>query len=82
MEKREEIKAKARKVIEDTMNVAIQSDDEDLIKSGKIDSFTMLMLITLMREQYNVSLDMEDLDFDSFTSLNSFSNLVLTQAQA
>ena len=57
------------------MEVKIKSPDETI----EIDSFTMMLLVMFAEEEVGVQLDMEVLDFDRPQTLNSFSELILSQ---
>lgn len=69
-----EITGKLKALIEETNDVIIGGADEEL----EIDSFTMMLVITFAKSELNADIDMDDLDFDAFTSLNTFADLVLS----
>ena len=73
---RSEITAKLKGMIEEMNEVTIKDADEDL----DIDSFTMMMVISFVDEEMKIKLDMETLDFDAFTSLDTLTDLVLAQS--
>jgi acyl carrier protein len=75
---KQEITQKIKKVIEDEREMKIDSADQQL----DIDSFTMMLVIMFVKDELGVQLDMEKLDFDAFTSLDSLSDLVLATAKA
>ena len=70
---REDVTLKLKALIEEQTETAIASADQEL----DIDSFTMMLLITFVKEDLGVELDMNSLDFDAFKSLNTFADLVL-----
>jgi acyl carrier protein len=75
---REDVSAKLKTLIEEHNETSIASADEEL----DIDSFTMMLIITFVKEDLGVELDMNTLDFDAFKSLNTFADLVVqTEAQ-
>lgn len=72
---KEEIIGRLKALAEDQMEVKIKSPDETI----EIDSFTMMLLVMFAEEEVGVQLDMEVLDFDRPQTLNSFSELILSQ---
>jgi acyl carrier protein len=70
---REDITSKLKALIEEQAETTIASADQEL----DIDSFTMMLIITFVKEDLGVALDMNTLDFDAFKSLNTFADLVL-----
>ena len=42
----------------------------------------MMLVITFVQDDMGIQLDMDKLDFDAFTSLNTFADLVLEAAKA
>lgn len=73
---RDEVKSKIKKLIESELNIKIQSDDQDLVGTDTIDSYTMMLLISFINKEYKVELDMEKIDFDAFGSINTITDLV------
>lgn len=72
---KEEIVRRLKALAEDQMEVVIKSPDETI----EIDSFTMMLLVMFAEDEVGVQLDMEVLDFDRPQTLNSFSELILSQ---
>ncbi len=70
---RDDVSAKLKTLIEEHNETSIASADEEL----DIDSFTMMLIITFVKEDLDVELDMNTLDFDAFKSLNTFADLVV-----
>ena len=73
---RNEIIAKLKTLVEEEGQIKIESDDQAL----DIDSFTMMLVITFVSEEFGVELDLDQLDFDVFNSLNTFADMVQQQA--
>lgn len=69
---RQEIIRRIQKVIEEQNRITIKNNDERL----DMDSFAMMLLVTFIKEEMGVQLDMESLDFDAFTSLNTLADLI------
>jgi acyl carrier protein len=70
--KKSEILEHLKKLIEDETEIGISDNDQKL----DIDSFMMLMIISYVNDNMGVEIDMENLDFDVFTSLNTLSDLI------
>ncbi len=64
-------------LIEDQNDIKIAGFDQQ----RDIDSFTMMLMITYVGSEFGVDLDMNELDFDAFLSLNSFAALVVGAAK-
>ena len=70
---KEDITSKLKTLIEKHNDTSIANADEEL----DIDSFTMMLIITFVKEDMGVEMDMNTLDFDAFKSLNTFADLVV-----
>ena len=70
--KRSDVIEKLKNLIEEEREITIDANDQKL----DIDSFTMTLIISSVNEEFGVTLDMETLDFDAFTSLNTLADLV------
>jgi len=75
---RAEIVDKLKRLIEEQDEIEIADADKKL----DIDSYTMMLVITFVQDDMGIQLDMDKLDFDAFTSLNTFADLVLEAAKA
>ena len=73
-----EVTAKIKAFIEEQDEISIESDDQQL----DLDSYTMMLVITYVREEMDIQLDMDSLDFDAFTSAASLAKLVVSQSQS
>ena len=70
--KRPDVIEKIKNLIEQEREIVIDNDDQKL----DIDSFTMTLIISFVNDEMGVVLDMETLDFDAFTSLNTLADLI------
>ena len=70
--KRSDVIEKLKNLIEEEREITIDANDQKL----DIDSFTMTLIISSVNDELGVTLDMETLDFDAFTSLNTLADLV------
>tara|TARA_B100000214_G_scaffold327671_1_gene266352 strand:- start:1678 stop:1917 length:240 start_codon:yes stop_codon:yes gene_type:complete len=73
---RETVTEKLKTFMETECKIQIESDDKEL----DIDSFNMMLIITYVDSDLGITLDMDRLDFDAFTSLNTLTDLVLSEA--
>ena len=75
--KRSNVIEKLKNLIEEERELTIDTNDQKL----DIDSFTMTLIISSVNEEFGVTLDMETLDFDAFTSLNTLAALIETNQE-
>ena len=75
--KRPDVIEKIKNLIEQEREIVIDNDDQKL----DIDSFTMTLIISFVNDEMGVVLDMETLDFDAFTSLNTLADLIEAEKQ-
>ena len=73
---RETVTEKLKTFMETECKIQTESDDKEL----DIDSFNMMLIITYVDSDLGITLDMDRLDFDAFTSLNTLADLVLSEA--
>ena len=73
--KKSDVIEKLKNLIEEEREITIVDNDQKL----DIDSFTMTLIISFVNDEFGVVLDMEALDFDAFTSLNTLVNLIKTE---
>jgi acyl carrier protein len=74
---REEVAGKIKAMIEEQDEITIESTAETL----DIDSYTMMLIIAFVKEEIGIELDMDQLDFDAFNSVDSFVDLVMRQTE-
>lgn len=67
----EKLTSDLRELIEGELKMKVASDSQEL----DLDSFTMMLVILFIEERSGVQVNLDDLDFDAFTSLASLSNL-------
>jgi len=77
MMKRPDVIEKIKNLIEQEREIVIDNDNQKL----DIDSFTMTLIISFVNDEMGVVLDMETLDFDAFTSLNTLADLIEAEKQ-
>lgn len=62
--------------IRDELQVDIKDRNQDLVKEGAIDSFNMIQLLQFIEDSFKVSIDIEELDLDSFKSVKSIAEKI------
>ena len=72
MEKSEVLK-ELKNLIEGQTEKKIKDENQDI----DIDSFTMMLVITFADQKLNIKLDMNNLDFDQFKSLNDLADVII-----
>ena len=70
-----EIAQQLKNLIEESREIIINGNDEKL----DIDSFTMMLVIMYVKENFGIQLNLDKIDFDAFTSLNTLADLVLDE---
>ena len=75
MLQRSEVAQQLKNLIEESREIVINSNDEKL----DIDSFTMMLVIMYVKENFGIQLNLNKMDFDVFTSLNTLADLVLDE---
>ena len=68
-----QIAQKLKTIIEKQTEKTIKDEFVDI----DIDSFTMMLVITFADQELGVRLDMEQLDFDKFKSLNDLAKVII-----
>ncbi len=68
-----QIVQKLKTIIEKQTEKTIKNEFVDI----DIDSFTMMLVITFADQELGVRLDMEQLDFDKFKSLNDLAKVII-----
>lgn len=68
---RTEIVSGLKDLIEGQTRISISDEDQQL----DIDSFTMMLIISYLKEEAKVQLDMDELDFDAFASLTTLADM-------
>lgn len=67
-----------QEIIRDTLNVEVPSAETDLIDSGVLDSLALVELLFEIERAFAVSIPLEDLELESFTSIRRISDLIVS----
>lgn len=57
-------------------NVESLGDDDDFFKLGFVNSLFAMQLITFMETEFNVTIDVAELNMDNFNTLNKIINII------
>ena len=71
-----DIKEKIVRFISDELGGEVEDVNQDLLKSAIIDSFNMIQLILFLEESFEVSVDIEELNLETFKSVQSIAEMV------
>ena len=58
-------------------DIGFIDDNTDLIEAGVLDSLLMVMLVSFCEEEFNKTIDLEDVTDENFRSLNTIAEYVL-----
>ena len=67
---------KIRNFLEKETQRVIETDDTDLIKLGVLDSFSMIKLISFIEDEFNLKVDMEELNPGNFNSVDTIVSMI------
>lgn len=56
-------------------NHDLQSD-EDIFASGFVNSMFAMQLVLFVEQEFNITIENEDLDFENFRTINAIANLI------
>ena len=73
-----DISAKLKQLLEEECEIVVPTADAQL----DIDSFNMMLIITYVDNEMGVVLDMDQLNFDAFTSLDILTEMVAHEIKA
>jgi acyl carrier protein len=60
----------------DQLNVDVTDIDTDLINAGLMDSLMLVDLLTFLEQEYQITIDLVDLDMSHFSSIGSIARFV------
>jgi len=67
---------KIKKILNKEFEVEIPSTDTQLIENGFIDSLRFIQLITILEDEFEITVSIEDLDLERFSTVKSISKFV------
>jgi D-alanine--poly(phosphoribitol) ligase subunit 2 len=60
----------------ETLNLKVPSPETDLIDGGLLDSLALVELLFALEREFDVTIALEELDIDSFRTVNRISEFV------
>lgn len=69
------MREKIKSFLEKETQKKIESDDQNLISAGILDSFSMIKLISFLESELSVKSDMEELTPENFNSVETISKM-------
>lgn len=70
------VSLRVRNLLLDIADLEVDSDDSDLLESGRIDSLALVELIYAIEEEFGVELELEQVDAEQFRTVHSIAALV------
>ena len=67
---------KIMRLLNEKFEVEIPSTDIHLIENGFIDSLRFIQLITILEDEFEITVSIEDLDLERFSTVKSISKFV------
>ena len=64
------------------LNVEVKDLEADLINDGLMDSLMLVDLLTFLEQEYQITIDFEDLEIDNFRSIKSITQFVDSRKSA
>ncbi len=62
------------------LNVAVPARDTDLIAEGYLDSLVFVDLLLVLEQEFEITIQLEQLEFDNFQTINKIADFVEGQA--
>jgi D-alanine--poly(phosphoribitol) ligase subunit 2 len=67
---------RVQRLFVETLNLQVPSPDTDLIDGGLLDSLALVELLFALEREFDVTIALEELDIDSFRSINRIAEFV------
>jgi D-alanine--poly(phosphoribitol) ligase subunit 2 len=67
---------RVQRLFVETLNLQVPSPDTDLIEGGLLDSLALVELLFALEREFAVTIALEELDIDSFRSVNRIAEFV------
>ena len=71
-----DVTERVQRLFLDALNIQVPSEETDLIEAGYIDSLALVELLFAIEREFSVTVPLDDLDIDSFRTLDRISELV------
>lgn len=70
------MREKIKSFLEKETQKKIESDDQNLISAGILDSFSMIKLISFLETEFGIKSDMEELTPENFNSIDTIAKTI------
>jgi D-alanine--poly(phosphoribitol) ligase subunit 2 len=67
---------RVQRLFVETLNLQVPSPDTDLIEGGLLDSLALVELLFALEREFAVTIALEELDIDSFRTVNRIAEFV------
>lgn len=71
-----EVKAKIKRFLARFFQNYDLQDDEDIFALGFVNSLFAMQLVLFVEQEFQISVENEDLDIDNFRTINALANLI------
>ena len=72
------VQERVQAIFANALNTQVPSTDTLLIDSGVLDSLSLVELLVEIEREFSVSVPLEDLDLESFNTIRSISDLIVS----
>jgi acyl carrier protein len=72
------VEERVQEIFRSTLSVQVPSSETDLIDAGVLDSLTLVELLFQIEREFSVSIPLDDLELESFTSIRRISDLIVS----
>jgi acyl carrier protein len=74
-----DVNERVRRLLAETLNVEVSSDEMDLIDTGVIDSLALVELLVALEREFEVTIPFDELEIDTFRSVRSIGEFIAVQ---
>lgn len=74
-----DVNERVRRLLAETLNVEVSSDETDLIDTGVIDSLALVELLVALEREFEVTIPFDELEIDTFRSVRSIGEFIAAQ---
>lgn len=65
-----------RILFSEKMDITVPADDTHLFEEGYLDSLGFVKMLSLLEEEFNMTISMEELDFENFKTIGQITEFV------
>jgi acyl carrier protein len=74
-----DVNERVRRLLAETLNVEVSSNETDLIDTGVIDSLALVELLVALEREFEVTIPFDELEIDTFRSVRSIGEFIAAQ---